>query len=314
MDLFFVISGYVIAGSALRQKNSGNFSRRYWTARLARIVPLYYITLFAYIALVPTATGSGYAASDVIGHLLFLHTFHPDSTFSINGVTWSLGIEMQFYLLAFLAVPLMARWPARRLAIGYLALLAGVLTFRMMAWQITHRPDAANDTHVLNALAQAPALLDSFALGVLIQLLGVKLSVRRGVALLLLSIILAVAINRYYVAKASIYLDSRGISTFFRTGVALWAAIMLVAVLSFRQKAAAVFRPLVWMGKISYGIYLWHLTVLFTLQAHLPLQGTWAVVAIVATTLVLAELSYRAIEHPFVLLGHRLSRPATRSA
>lgn len=116
VDLFFAISGYVITISALRHKDSPTYSQDFWRARLARILPLYYFTCGIFLLLVNATALEQDAAWQVLSHLLLVHNLFQDTAMSINGVTWSLGVEMQLYLLAFLVVPWLARRSRSRLA------------------------------------------------------------------------------------------------------------------------------------------------------------------------------------------------------
>ena len=120
VDLFFVISGFVITRSALAMWRSDpkGFVRRYWAHRLSRIVPLYVLTCALWIALflpdffdqTPTA-----CEWQIGAHLTFTHTFWPFTYSAIDGVNWTLGIEMQFYLLVAALVPWIARTPGGRI-------------------------------------------------------------------------------------------------------------------------------------------------------------------------------------------------------
>ena len=100
--------------SAIRLYRDGDRDYR-WTftrRRLARIVPLYLVTCMAFLVLVrpPFLQLSWEKVAIQIGsHLLFLHNLHPWLHGSINGANWSVAAEMQFYVLAIAAVPLLSR-------------------------------------------------------------------------------------------------------------------------------------------------------------------------------------------------------------
>ena len=123
VDLFFVISGFVIGLSAIRLYRDGDRYYR-WTfmrRRLARIVPLYLVTCIAFLVLVrpPFLQLSWEKIAVQIGsHLLFLHNLHPWLHGAINGPNWSVAAEMQFYVLAIAAVPLLSRLDWRWLLAG----------------------------------------------------------------------------------------------------------------------------------------------------------------------------------------------------
>src|SRR5258708_5322664 len=104
VDLFFVISGFVITRSALAmwRRDPLAFPRQYWAHRLSRIVPLYLLTGVLWVVLfLPDFfdQSSLHALWQISAHLTFTHTFWPFTYAAINGVNWTLALEMQFYLL-----------------------------------------------------------------------------------------------------------------------------------------------------------------------------------------------------------------------
>lgn len=293
VDLFFVISGYVITASAARQTDSAHYARHFWFARLARILPLYYVTCAVFLVFVNSQVLSQNPVFHLLSHLFLVHNLFTDTAFSINDVTWSLGVEMQFYVIAFFVAPLTVRSRRTTLVASYLLLLGGVLAYRLAAFQWLHI-SGAPDTAMIHAMIQAPACIDSFALGGLIWLLGAPRPDRaRSVWLTLLSFTLFIAIYLIYDANLANYWKSLPMRTLFPSLATACAAIALLAALSSRARATAAWRPMLRLGKISYGIYLWHLIVLYIVQKHLPFGGTAAVLVIVTSTLALAELLTR---------------------
>jgi len=110
VDLFFVISGFVITRSALAlwRQDPIEFGRQYWARRLSRIVPLYVLTGALWILLfkpgffdLPPTRWLWQLAT----HLTFTHTFWPGTYDSIDGVNWTRALEMQFYFGVALLVP-----------------------------------------------------------------------------------------------------------------------------------------------------------------------------------------------------------------
>ena len=103
VDLFLVISGFVITLSAAREsgKHLQGFARRFMERRLRRLVPLYLLTCVVFVFLVRPEILTGPAVNlmiQVASHALFLQNLSPYTHGVINGVTWSLALEMQFYL------------------------------------------------------------------------------------------------------------------------------------------------------------------------------------------------------------------------
>ena len=112
VDLFFVISGYLITGIILNQQESGNWSLRiYYIKRIKRIVPLLYLTIlfftiiscfiFTPTQLVKIAQNSFYGITFVSNVFFYFESGYFQAIHSMNLFlhTWSISIEMQFYLL-----------------------------------------------------------------------------------------------------------------------------------------------------------------------------------------------------------------------
>ncbi len=309
VDLFFVISGYVITASAIRQKDRSDYGKYFWRARLARILPLYYVTSAVFLLAVTSAALDKDALFQLLAHISLAHNFFQSTAFSINGVTWSLSVELQFYVVAFFIVPLLARTGRATLIAGYVALFGGVLGYRFVCWYWLSQLGASDDTFI-QLFSQVPALIDSFALGGLIFMLKpLRLTRTHTVVLALLAFGLLMAIYFIYGANALRYWNSLPMTVFFRSLVAMFAGVALLLAMSIR--ASHLWWPMLELGKISYGIYLWHLIVLYLVQRYLPFKETAAVLMVIALTLVMAKLSYFAIELPSMRWAHRV-RPACK--
>ncbi|MFP7323747.1 acyltransferase family protein [Serratia marcescens] len=104
VGMFFVISGYCMAGSSGRAFLGGFSSKKYGLyilKRYLRIAIPFYISIVFWFILI---RGFGIAEKptgfhDIISHVLFVHNFSEKTFFSISGVYWSLAVEMQFYLI-----------------------------------------------------------------------------------------------------------------------------------------------------------------------------------------------------------------------
>lgn len=129
VDIFFVVSGYVMAMTWERQ--TGNFATRarsFLRSRLLRLMPAYIVAIMFWVAVI---TATGFAQKPVgpfhiVSHLIFTHTFFPSSFFSVSGVMWSLAVEVHFYLL----FPLLAllSWRQRCWLVSFCILAAGAAT------------------------------------------------------------------------------------------------------------------------------------------------------------------------------------------
>ena len=311
VDLFFVISGFVIGLSAIRLYREGGLDYR-WTfmrRRLARIVPLYVITAVAFLVLVrpPMLQQSWETIALQIGsHLLFLHNLHPGLHSAINGANWSVAAEMQFYVLAILAVPLISRLDVRWLLAGGVLVAWGM---RALAFWGTR--DLGNPAYTFVYATQVPPMLDAFAIGLAIARLHLdgtmaRWSSRRP-ALSLLATACAFVLAFHFVWDAywahADYWANAGMVVFWRTGLALMfgALVLLAAQLPDMTRLIAL-RPLNDLGEISYGIYLWHLPVILTLKNLWPAATPATVLALtLAIVIALAATTWRFIEQPIIL-------------
>jgi peptidoglycan/LPS O-acetylase OafA/YrhL len=316
VDLFFVISGFVIAWSALNGYAAQGpafrwpfAQRRFW-----RIVPLYYFTSLIFLFLVQPALlaiPADKLATHVLSHLFFVHNLAPGTFGSINGVAWSVGLEVQFYLLMLLITPWLARVNAYRglLMAAVLALAYRYLTTRVL---VPGLPDT--DVHEqLVAATQLPGVIDQFACG---MFLALALRRREGLAhrwltvgwrnfgfwLVLAGVLLWASLKLHLTYT---YWDRAAMIVFWRPLLTLGMAGLVAAAVTFPWASIRLLAPLRYVGEISYGIYLWHLPILHVLKTHVPeIQGYSLLGHVVVCTLVLSSFSWHAFEKPWVRRRH----------
>ena len=305
VDLFFVISGFVIAYSALCLYRTSPllFAREYWRRRLSRILPLYLVTLFAWVLLAGTfRLPPGELARQLLTHLTFTHSFWPDTHGAIDGPNWSLAIEMQFYL----AIALLVRWIDR--TPGWRIWLYGIAI--AWAWRAAmywlHADEGAFQVFV--AVTQLPGVLDEFGAGIFLAKLVLDGPPRgrwRGLGWLAAAGAAGFAAMALYWPWAP-YWNIPAMVIFWRT---LFAAFLLAVVASAvylpQILAHPAMRPLDHLGDVSYGIYLWHL---FAVIGVIHLGGYQRLVAlagVLALTIATAMISWRYLEKPILERARR---------
>jgi peptidoglycan/LPS O-acetylase OafA/YrhL len=310
VDLFFVISGFVITLSAVRgiSKASGRneFRRDFMRRRVARIVPLHYLTCLVFLVFImPMALGRPRLWLHLITHATFLHNWHPATQGSINGVNWSLGVEMQFYLIVMLA----AGWLARTRPVALVATCLGVSwLWRAAAYGIFHDRIAFHTNLTWIYTSQVFGMLDLFGWGGALALIVARDtdgSARRWLTRWWLWAGAAVLIGwptmKLYWAYAS-YWNVPAMVVFWRSGMGLvWVLAVAAACGLGAGRVARISAPLRYLGTISFGLYLWHLPVIESLKrtglVHAP-QRFLAVT--LGLTALLAAGSWHFFEKPFM--------------
>lgn len=299
VDLFFVLSGFVIGKAAIEasQADPRGWRPVYVERRLRRIVPLYMATLVLFLLLVdPTLLQNGSeAVRHILTHVLFIHNIWVKTAGSINGPNWSVALEMQFYLLMLLATPWVARSPAWKVLVIWVLVA--------IAWRFasTHfyPPGGGKPMHQQVAATQLPGVLDGFVFGICLAKLALQgrldYTPRRLVAWCVAAVALVLVALELFWPRA-FYWHSWQMITFWRTLLYAAFAAVLAVVVVMPWSGGPWLRPLRYLGEISYGLYLWHVPVLVTLLDKTAWRGPELLAGTVVCTTVLASLSWHGFE------------------
>ena len=319
--LFFFISGFVLMLPYAQAHLAGTARptlRHFFGRRFLKIVPSYLLAIAVMIAFgVQTYATFGDAAQDVIFHLLFIHDWFAKTNTSIDGVMWSLGVEIQFYVL----FPLLVLAFVRRPLLSTIALFAIANGWRV--WCML-----SNHYYYEQRLAQLPGYIDFFAAGMLGAFAYVAIATRRPRlaqrrwAFTALSAAGFVALW-LLVANCDFHRSDHewpqlwSVEWRSALAVACLAAGLgsLFAVRGFQLVLAN--RVLLFLAAISYNLYLFHQPIARALvQHHLPPYATadphddpqWKIVywlvAVPAAVAVSALITY-GVEQPILRLGKR---------
>ncbi len=322
VDLFFVLSGFLIGGILLDARGAPNYFRAFYMRRVFRILPIYYLWTLLFgasvIAVLVFFPGRlGVTPGDLLRipvQLLFLQNIFigmPHFMWIWFVVTWSLAIEEQFYLLA---PPLIRFLTLRRFvfALAATVVLAPVLRFMLFRYW-------APGTYLCVFLM--PCRADSLSCGMLLAVgwrnARFRECIRSHAALLgrvLLVLFLGVGGLLWWLVHP---INAVTVTIGF-TWLALFYSALLLAVVSNTGgwlAGAMRLRLLGWLGGISYCVYLLHDA--FNFFAHGILlhaepklynlrQLGVSVLALLAT-LGVASLSWRFLEKPLIRRGHGYS-------
>jgi peptidoglycan/LPS O-acetylase OafA/YrhL len=320
VDLFFVLSGFLITGILYEAKGGRHYFRNFYARRTLRIFPLYYAVMTVLLVLLPRlphprAALSGQAAADQLWYWTYLSNFaiglrHEWHLGSID-LSWSLAIEEQFYLL----------WPAVVFLLGRRALLR-VCIGVIVAAVVTRTALTLFGGHPIAVNVLTPCRMDSLAMGALVALAARGPG---GVAALLPRARLGAAVSALllvplFAAQGPKWGVVRGPGQAVGyTLLAVFFASVLVLAVSRPNRGAlnrAFSHPfLTTFGRYSYALYLFHLPLGALLRAtglrldrfptvlgsHLPGQVIFYAAGI-GVSLAAAWVSWRVFENPILSL------------
>ncbi|MDX6507198.1 MAG: hypothetical protein QOG06_1842 [Gaiellaceae bacterium] len=307
VDLFFVLSGFLITALLLQEwSDRGSISlRRFYARRARRLFPALGLTILGvgalYLALPAVQHGRGYwpelaAVAGYAANWVAATATPPGlAALGLFGHTWSLAIEEQFYIVWPVLLLLLLR---RRVPLGYVAalLLASATAsaiLRWLTWSGDHSPAA-----FLRTDTRADGLLLGCTTLVLLSHSGAsllrRLLTRTSVAALTL-LVLTVAVVEARSDASPLY--AGGLVLVELASAALVAHVVLAPASPVAR--ALSLRPLAWLGARSYGIYLYHFPLFFSVSPEaVGLHRASFLALVVPLTIALAALSYRFVERP----------------
>lgn len=290
VDVFFVISGFLITGHLGRELTDTGRVRlgRFYARRIRRLLPAAFLVLaFCIVAayfLLPyprwATTAQHVIASALYGEnwLLAAESVNysaADTAASLTQHYWSLSVEEQFYLVW--PVFLLVCFKFRRT--GVVLVAAASLVYCVYVTMTTPSP----------AYFVTPARMWEFGIGGLIALVGVRLPAR--VAFVGLALI---------AGSAFLYDPGTAFPGYFALVPTAGAALVIMA--SWRT----TFRPMQWLGGVSYSLYLWHWPLILLAPFALGRTLTWPdKLGVLVAALVLSALTKALVEDPGRVLTRR---------
>lgn len=280
VDLFFVLSGFLISGILLDTKGSPHFFRNFYARRTLRVFPLYYGVLLVSFLLLPRLLAmDDPGVARIVRNQAWLWTYTTNIAFVIKRQVffdagwlrfnhfWSLAIEEQFYLVWPLLIYLLTR---RRLAIACWAMVGGALALRMALYFAHQRPGAM--------FYPTPCRTDSLAMGALLAIairrpdgLPICQGLARRAALASGLALLAV-----WAWRGKLDVNDITTLTFGFTLLAVFAASILALALdpspTNRWAKLLERRPLRLLGKYSYAMYVLHMLVIWAMDRRVTID------------------------------------------
>ena len=310
VDLFFVISGFVITLSAfarLERAPYTAFVRSFARARIARIAPLYDLTCMLFLAFIqPQLIFVPGIWRQLLSHSVFLHSWFLMHQGTIDGVNWSVSVEMQFYLLMLLIAPWLRRANCLQIGAGALAI---AWAWRAAVFWLVSPAGRWGVFPVFVFTTELPGMLDEFAAGILLarllvapegQVLLTRLRARPWIVPCVTAVLIATAMHIYW--NHAIYWNSAWMVILFKSFLAITCAMVVLSACVLESRMVVrLTAPLRYLGTISYGIYLWHLLVILALKRVPWVTGPIALPWVIALTLLFAGLSWHFFERPLML-------------
>jgi len=324
VDLFFVLSGFLIGGILMSQKGSPSYFKTFYIRRAFRILPIYYLWICLFIILILVGgpylrqhTHSGQLPAlnlDIYRNFLFLQNLW-DVEYTTLAVwwfshLWSLAVEEQFYLIA----PLLVRYLPERL----LPQMLGVVVIVAPILRVVVRLHSGAEVS-WPAYRLMPCRADSLALGMLLAYAWRTDVVR--VRILAKPVRLYLAFAALLAGMAVIWWrypnPNDGVTqTIGYSVVGLFYALLLLVSIGLPSGPIAKFvrwKPLQEFGRISYCLYLIHLVVGYFCFGFLTRSivhfSDWrsGLVGVLSICLAygLCRVSWTFFEHPLLQIGHR---------
>jgi peptidoglycan/LPS O-acetylase OafA/YrhL len=310
-SLFFLLSGYLLIWTEEKRARLGTYSvRSYALRRMLRLVPAYYFAMLVVIVV----WAKDVSITDVLMHISFLHALNPHTAMSLDPVFWSLTTEAVCYvLLPFLVLKLtrLSQRLALFVVLFFVALVTQITSHLIAAQQLT-QPDGLNLPRYLHFLPTNWLYL--FLAGVLLRMLVEHLGTRPTprlqpplASVLFLASVVFLLTFPFLVEELPMRMPLDLIVIAFFASVLLGAPLL---------REVLRWRPLVFVGVISYSLFLLHHTVIVVVfrpliddvREWIVGRGdlmAWAafsvyLLGVLPAAVAVSYLSYRYIESPFL--------------
>jgi peptidoglycan/LPS O-acetylase OafA/YrhL len=317
VDLFFILSGFLIGGILLDSKTSKHYYKTFYIRRFYRIIPLYYawIILFAIISVWDarfTLLNRYWIYFVFLQNYFYLHSFMQSTWLN---ATWSLAVEEQFYLLT---PPFIRNCQPQRLIKALLSIV--FVSFILRLFLLMKLGGSVHNYWGLRAAYFAtPSRADDLALGVstaiawrtprAMQWIVDHVSFFKKMMIVCVASLLVTL--KWMLMPDSFFQLTIGLSLFG----AIFVSLLIVCLRDREGMLAQIFRLRILreLGRVSYCVYIIHVAVNWAVHKYvrgdLPRfdspRSIAATLLALGVTLLIAELSWRLFEHPLIHRGHQ---------
>lgn len=313
VDLFFVLSGFLITGILIDTAEDEHKFKNFYIRRSLRIFPLYYAVLFLFIIYVSVSQGYEILDLRLIAHIFYVQNWsyeHNVDSFMLLNHTWSLAVEEQFYLI----------WPVLFLTIykrsvKHIVFLC--LTLTIMSWVL--RFSLSGFEYYKQAYSMTICRLDNLTLGALLSVFCVHYrdKVSENYALFRISAIVSFILILITLFSSTTVMIAHNLQikiglTFFSI---FYVCLLAYLFLADEQNLLKQFFSLTLLrkvGKVSYGMYIFHSPILLLIaqnifQYELPYWHAHLLLLFAGGGLsyLFAALSYKFYEKPFLKLKEK---------
>lgn len=308
VDTFFVLSGFLLFlpfAEKLLNKQKRISLNAYFKRRLLRIFPAYYTQITILLILGTFGLYERGGVENWLFHISMTHNFSSMWAGSINGAWWTLPIEFEFYLALPLIYLLIKRFGVGIFTLSFIILAIG---YKIALFHFIAERDIGYKSW---AMGQLPGCMDLFGCGILGAIiyqkyplfLSDKNKLMTEIILLVLGITgMSLMLHWVRMLGRDNFWNGEDNLLFMRAaihGVAVLFLVLGIAVNGVIGRIIFANKIILFMGEISYGIYLWHMPVLIILLKNAPHHTItlWGnIVIYIITTLGMASASYYFIE------------------
>ena len=317
VDLFFVISGYVITRLLLDSiaRSGGLDLRAFYKARIRRLFPpLVFMILVTsiYVGIWAPETMRRFVSDapfSLFGTmnwwLVFRHTDYFDSIARppLLQHTWSLGVEAQFYLIWPLILLVVLRYLGKNKIPGAALFIAAVSGIALLI--LSFQVDAASASQISHVYFGTDTHSIGLFLGAALAVSWIPQNLKENVERRAQDFIDGIGVFGFIGMIATFLFIDESDPTLYKIAFPL-AGIFGCAIITSIVHPASRFAPIlsskiaVWIGERSYAIYLWHWVVFQVTRPTIDIEGsTWALTALrVLIVVALADISLRLVELP----------------